>query len=115
MRDYLRNIYLGIWTILIGMRLTFIRMFHRSVTLQYPEEKMELPERTRMQLFMNWDDCIGCDQCAKACPVDCIYIETARAKPEEDLGVTSNGKKKKLWVLQFDIDMVSPAPGDNGV
>jgi NADH-quinone oxidoreductase subunit I len=51
------------------------------------------------------DDCIGCDQCAKACPVNCIDIETVKSLPDEDLGKTSNGKKKALWVTTFDIDI----------
>ncbi|HLB30764.1 MAG TPA: NADH-quinone oxidoreductase subunit I, partial [Gammaproteobacteria bacterium] len=43
-------------------------------------------------------------QCTRACPVDCIAIETAKAGKDEDLGETSNGQKKKLHVLRFDID-----------
>jgi NADH-quinone oxidoreductase subunit I len=50
------------------------------------------------------DDCIGCDQCSRACPVSCIEIETVKSLPEEDLGKTSNGKKKALWVTKFNID-----------
>ena len=50
------------------------------------------------------DDCIGCDQCSRACPVSCIEIETVKSIPTEDLGKTSNGKKKALWVTKFDID-----------
>ena len=50
------------------------------------------------------DDCVGCDQCARACPVNCIEIETAKGLPAEDLGKTSNGKKKALWVTKFNID-----------
>lgn len=51
------------------------------------------------------DDCIGCDQCARACPVNCIEIETVKAVSGEDLGVTFNNKRKALWVTKFDIDL----------
>ncbi|MCX8010624.1 MAG: 4Fe-4S dicluster domain-containing protein, partial [Ignavibacteria bacterium] len=75
------------------------------VTIQYPDVKVELPERARNRLYVNMDDCIGCDQCARACPVNCIEIETVKALPGEDLGTTSQGKKKALWVTKFDIDI----------
>jgi NADH-quinone oxidoreductase subunit I len=51
------------------------------------------------------DDCIGCDQCARACPVNCISIETAKAVDGDPVGVTSDGRKKALWVTRFDIDI----------
>jgi len=51
------------------------------------------------------DDCIGCDQCAMACPVDCIAIETIKSTPDVDLGLTSLGTKKRLYVPVFDIDI----------
>jgi NADH-quinone oxidoreductase subunit I len=37
-------------------------------------------------------------------PVNCIEIETVKSIPGEDLGITSNGKKKALWVTTFNID-----------
>ncbi|NOX89685.1 MAG: NADH-quinone oxidoreductase subunit I [Calditrichaeota bacterium] len=105
MREYFKNIYEAIVTILIGMGVTFRHLFVPSVTLQYPHEKLKLPERSRMKLFVNIDDCIGCRQCERACPVDCITIDTIKAGKDEDLGAASNGQKKRFHVTKFDIDM----------
>ena len=96
---------MGLSTIFIGMKVTLKHLFVPAVTIQYPDEKLTLPQRERNRLYVNMDDCIGCDQCARACPVDCITIETVKSLPTEDLGKTSNGKKKVLWVTQFDIDI----------
>ncbi len=104
MREYFNNIWTAVITILIGMKVTFKHLFVPAVTIQYPDVKPQLPERERNRLYVNMDDCIGCDQCARACPVDCITIETVKGLPGEDLGKTSNGKKKALWVTKFDID-----------
>jgi NADH-quinone oxidoreductase subunit I len=105
MKEYFQNIWYGLTTVLIGMRVTFKHLFVPAVTIQYPDVKLQLPERERNRLYVNMDDCIGCDQCARACPVDCISIETVKSIPGEDLGKTSNGKKKALWVTKFDIDI----------
>jgi NADH-quinone oxidoreductase subunit I len=104
MKQYLRNTWFGIWTVLVGMKITFKHLFVPAVTIQYPDVRLKLPERERNRLYVNMDDCIGCDQCSRACPVSCIDIETVKSIPGEDLGVTSNGKKKALWVTTFTID-----------
>jgi NADH-quinone oxidoreductase chain I len=105
MGGYFKDIYDGIATALVGMRITWGHLFVRNVTIQYPNVKHVLPERVPNRLYVNMDDCIGCDQCAKACPVNCITIETVKALAEEDLGETSTGNRKRLWVTQFDIDI----------
>ncbi|OGU77716.1 MAG: NADPH-quinone oxidoreductase [Stygiobacter sp. RIFOXYC12_FULL_38_8] len=105
MREYLKNTWDGIYTVLVGMRITFKHLFTPAVTIQYPEVKVKLPDRVRNRLYVNIDDCIGCDQCSRACPVSCIEIDTVKSIPGEDLGTTSNGKKKALWVTKFDIDI----------
>jgi NADH-quinone oxidoreductase subunit I len=105
MSEYFKNIWTGVYTVLIGMKVTFKHLFVPAVTIQYPDERLALPERERNRLYVNMDDCIGCDQCARACPVNCIEIETVKSVPGEDLGKTSNGKKKALWVTKFDIDI----------
>lgn len=104
MKQYLKNSWEGIWTVLVGMKITFMHMFTKSVTIQYPDVKVKLPERVRNRLYVNMDDCIGCLQCERACPVSCIEIETVKAVPTEPLGTTSNGKKKALHVAKFNID-----------
>ena len=104
MASYLANIWSAFWTPLVGMRLTWRHLFMPSVTVQYPEERWELPSNSRMQLFVNMDDCIGCAQCERACPVRCITIETVKALPE-DVKETSTGHKIRLHTTKFDIDM----------
>ena len=104
MKEYFSNIWIGLSTIAIGMKVTFKHMFVPAVTIQYPSVRVELPERERNRLYVNMDDCIGCDQCSRACPVSCIEIETVKGLPTDDIGKTSNGKKKALWVTKFNID-----------
>ncbi|MCI0708522.1 MAG: NADH-quinone oxidoreductase subunit I [Ignavibacteriae bacterium] len=102
---YFYNIWQALSTIAIGMKVTFSHLFTPAVTVQYPDVRLKLPERARNRLYVNIDDCIGCDQCSLACPVDCISIETIKATADQDLGVTSTGQKKRLHVPRFDIDI----------
>lgn len=103
--SYFNDIYRSISTAMIGMRITIKQMVSPTVTLQYPRVKKQMPERVRNRLYMNFDDCIGCELCAKACPVDCIDIEVLKAPPTVDLGTTSTGQKKRIYVTKFDIDI----------
>ena len=105
MGRYFKNIWDGVFTVLIGMKITWRHLFTPAVTIQYPDVKLKLPERARNRLYVNMDDCIGCDQCSMACPVDCITIETIKSTPDVDLGMTSVGTKKRLYVPTFDIDI----------
>lgn len=72
-------------------------------TVQYPHQKLPVPEVGRYQLEVVIDDCIVCDLCAKICPVDCIEIESIKAT--EAIGKTSDGSVKRLYAPKFDIDM----------
>lgn len=102
---YFYEIFHSLFTVLVGMKITIKHLFTRSATVQYPTVKMKIPERARNRLYVNIDDCIGCDQCSIACPVDCITIETIKSTPDIDLGMTSKNTKKRLYVPRFDIDI----------
>jgi NADH-quinone oxidoreductase subunit I len=105
MKQYFRDIFMSVWTLLVGMKVTFLHLFTPAVTIQYPDVRVKLPERARNRLYVNMDDCIGCFQCDMACPVNCFAIETVKALPTDDLGTTSTGQKKRLWVTKFTIDI----------
>jgi NADH-quinone oxidoreductase subunit I len=107
---YVKDLVEGFGSVWDAMVVGLQGYHDKPVTLEYPDERARLPERTRMQLFNRIEDCIGCTMCAMACPVDCIYIETVKAAkgesmPEHHLGKTRDGKEKKLYVTKFDIDM----------
>jgi NADH-quinone oxidoreductase subunit I len=92
MREYFRNIYLTIKTIMIGMRITLKYCFAKTVTVQYPDMAPVLQPRFRGFHYFEIEKCIACDLCAKACPVDCIYIEkSGPRKIDADTGVALGG------------------------
>ena len=73
------------------------------VTLQYPKEKLPVPDVGRYKLHNEIDDCIVCDKCAKVCPVDCIDIEPIKSPHE--IRKTSDGSSVRMYAATFDIDM----------
>jgi len=105
MQQYFKNIYEAIATILIGMGVTFRHLFTKSVTLQYPHVKHELPKGSRQKLHVDMALCEGCRGCERACPVSCIEIDTVKVGKDEDAGTLPDGKKRRLHVVRFDIDM----------
>jgi len=105
MLTYFRNIGQGIITILSSMAVASRHLFKPSVTLPYPKERWALPERSRMRLHNRIEDCIGCGQCARACPTDCILVKTEKRDKEEPPVFASDGTVKKLRTYVFDIDM----------
>src|SRR5207244_728334 len=86
-KAYFRNIYDNVTSIAIGMKITIKYCFQKTVTVQYPEQRLTFAPRYRGIHEFEADKCIDCDMCAKACPVDGIYIDkTAPRKIDKKTG-----------------------------
>ena len=79
-KSYFRNIFDNVTSIAIGMKITLKYCFQKTVTVQYPEQHLTFAPRYRGIHEFELDKCIACDLCAKACPVDCIYIDKTGAR-----------------------------------
>ena len=98
MDKYIRNIYRGVYTVLVGMRVTIKQFFEPNVTHQYPYEHdfekkrnvREIPKGYRGQLYNRIEDCIGCKKCEMICPVDCITITGTKLPKGEQLWDSMN-------------------------
>ena len=96
--------FTGIWrminSIRIGLQVTVKYWFSPVVTIKYPFEKISFAPRYRGIHEYEAEKCIACDQCAKACPVDCIYIDkSAPRKIDKKQGVAVGGE-----LLRYAID-----------
>ena len=120
--SYFNNIANGVKSFISGLALTWDHLKNKKekvATLQYPHEKFPVPEKNigfdhseynviRSRLHVDIDDCIGCLQCERVCPVDCIKIDTIKPPKDSDYdcGKTSHETQKKMIVPRFTIDML---------
>ena len=76
--QYFKNVWDSLWTALVGMRITGGYFFTKPITVQYPDERMPIPDRSRGIHYLEQEKCIYCFACARACPVDCIEMDAER-------------------------------------
>ncbi len=95
LKEYLNDIMEAVVTTVKGMRITAAYGVDpkEEVTLQYPEERWEVPERFRGFLHNDIKVCTSCTMCVKVCPVDCISLEAVR------------GADKKMVLAFYDINI----------
>lgn len=130
MCEWLNNVYFAIKTVAQGMYVTlwyFFQSYKRKRSFEsihpgfdtggtftshfeYPE--LPVPVKPRYRGFHRFDltTCIGCDKCARACPVDCIYIE--KIKNPVGKGFRVNGFKIDYTKCMFCALCVDPCPVD---
>jgi NADH-quinone oxidoreductase subunit I len=71
------------FSILGTLGRVFLHTFHKRVTVQYPDEKVNLPPRYRGRIILSRDPdggerCVACYLCAVVCPVDCIALQATQ-------------------------------------
>ena len=79
----------------------------RMTTVEYPEERLPLPEASRNFPFLVYDGpdwekgmrCVACQICEKECPPKCIYIEKSKDKKPDAVG------KLQFYPAVFNIDV----------
>jgi len=119
MFQWFRNIKDAVWTVLQGMWVTLrywmitYKPERKTFTEHFEYPELPLAVAPRYRGFHRYDltTCIACDQCAKVCPVDCIYIGKER--------VTGGGKGFKVTGFTIDYSKcmfcalcVEPCPVD---
>ena len=92
------NVFEGLKELIRGMGITGKHLGRHAITIQYPEEKWQMPERSRGIVVLLSDketgelNCTGCMLCMRACPTAAISIDAPR------------GEDKKRRLKKFVVD-----------
>jgi NADH-quinone oxidoreductase subunit I len=84
----LREIIDGGLSLVEGMKVTFRRLFHPLVTVQYPRRRIEMSPAYRGHIELKiFDDtgthkCIACNTCERMCPSGVIKVEGVKEQPK---------------------------------
>jgi NADH-quinone oxidoreductase subunit I len=98
--NLVKRILNGIYNLLLGMWTTVKYLFSHAITLQYPDQRWTMPQRSRGVVALMTDPetgklkCIACAMCVKTCPTAAINMV-----PETD----ETGKKKRYPEI-FEVD-----------
>lgn len=104
MKAYFSELFVGAWSLILGLKVTIKAFFGPVVTYQYPRTKLEVAPAFRNHIELIYDAqkeghrCITCGSCMRECPSDCIIVEG-----EKQEGV----KGKVLTNFQLDFTKCS--------
>jgi NADH-quinone oxidoreductase subunit I len=96
MRQWFRDVFSAVYTVAEGLWVTmryWVKTYdpeRKTFTEHFEYPELPVPVAPRYRGFHRYDltTCIACDQCAKACPVDCIYIGKERVEGSKGFKVT---------------------------
>jgi NADH-quinone oxidoreductase subunit I len=94
---WFRNVFHAVTTVAGALRVTlryWIRTYdpqRKTFTEHFEYPELPVPVTPRYRGFHRFDltTCIGCDRCARDCPVNCIYIGKERVPGRKGFRVTS--------------------------
>jgi NADH-quinone oxidoreductase subunit I len=92
------GIFKDIKNLLIGMKITSKHLTRHAVTVQYPEQRDDIPPRSRGIVVLLSDketgalNCTACELCMKVCPTAAIKI------------VAPRGDDKKKHLESFEVN-----------
>ncbi len=115
---WLGNVVEAVYTVAHGMWITLRTWFktyqpeRKTFTEHFEYPELPVPVAARYRGFHRFDltTCISCDQCAKACPVDCIYIGKERVTGGKGFKIT--GYTIDYTKCMFCALCVEPCPVD---
>lgn len=99
MKNPIKEVYLGLKSLFVGMGITIREFFKPTITVHYPHQTNKIPPRFRGHIELVRDEktglakCFVCKLCEKACPSDCITVE----------GIKPEGAKRKT-VTSYRLD-----------
>lgn len=103
--NYIKSIFLGVWNLLLGMKISMINFIRPKVTEQYPENRKELVmfDRFRGKLTMphnenNEHKCTACGICQMNCPNGTIQV-ISKTETDEVTGKPKRVLDKHMYDL----------------
>ena len=121
----LRDTAAGLWSLLVGLKVTAWNIVQPQITIHYPREVSPTLEgfRGHIELVPSEDDpykskCIACGNCVRECPSSCITMKSERPQKKETEQEQSSsgdqeqsgekkeakGKKPKPVMVAFRVD-----------
>lgn len=105
----------GLWSLIVGLKITGHNFCSPQLTVHYPREEVTNLDgfNGHVELVPSPKDpmlpkCIACGACARNCPSQCISLDFEKIEPaaQEGEDSESGGKKKKSQkkVTRFTLD-----------
>lgn len=93
----LRKAACGLWSLIVGLKITGDAFFRKQITVHYPRRTVTNLDTFRGHIELVGKDekpdtprCIACFKCARVCPSGCISLECAKDRKSAMKKATDN-------------------------